>query len=145
EAHRAVKLLIKQVTERSRERNAGLPQIVGQETLIRSLVSAFLIGEHCLLEGLPGLVKTELSKTIAAMLGLVFKRVQFTPDIMPSDLIGRERLGLRDGKPDVLYEPGPIFTNILLADELNRASPKVQSALLEACEERQVSALHRET
>lgn len=141
EAHAAVQLLIQQVTERSRTRDSGMPQIVGQKKLVRRLVSAFLTGEHCLLEGLPGLVKTEVSKTLAAMLGLVFQRIQFTPDMMPSDLISRDRLELVGGQPKIVWEPGPIFTNILLADEINRASSKVQSALLEATEERQVSGL----
>src|ERR1039457_7499385 len=142
EAHRVVIRLIDQVTRRSREDDAKLPRIIGQDRLIRRLVSAFLIGEHCLLEGLPGLVKTEVSKTLAAMLGLVFKRIQFTPDIMPADLIGRDRFEFVNGQPEIKSEPGPVFTNILLADEINRASSKVQSALLEATEERQGGSLH---
>jgi MoxR-like ATPase len=143
-AHEAIKTLLHQVKTRSRTPGSSQPQIVGQDLLIRRLVIAFLIGEHCLLEGLPGLVKTEVSKTIADMLGLVFRRIQFTPDMMPSDLISRERLGnVSAGEDPIEWVPGPIFTNILLADELNRAPSKVQSALLEATEERQVTTLYK--
>src|SRR5260221_8945332 len=147
EAHRAVLTLIRQVTNRSRDECVALPGIVGLDELIRRLVTAFLIGEHCLIEGMPGLVKTELSKTLASMFGLVFRRIQFTSDILPSDLIGRDQLmnETEEGTARVRWQPGPIFTNILLADEINRASPKVQSALLEACEERQVTPMGRHT
>lgn len=143
EAHAAVERLIEQVIQRGR--TAGRPRIVGQKALIRRLVTALILGEHCLLEGHPGLVKTEVSKTVAAMVGLVFHRVQFTPDMMPSEIISRERLVMRDDKPLVRWEPGPIFTNVLLADEINRASSKVQAALLEATAERRVTSLDRGT
>src|SRR3954465_6257114 len=83
-AHKAVMRLQQQVVARSRNPTAGHPGIVGQEQLISRLIGAFVLGEHCLLEGAPGLVKTEVSKTLAAMLGLRFKRIQFTPDLMPS-------------------------------------------------------------
>jgi len=144
QAHDAVSRLTTQVIQRSRDSNASRPQIVGQDKLVRRLISAFIIGEHCLLEGPPGLVKTELSKTIAAMLGLRFKRIQFTPDLMPSDLIGRDKLFSDGTVTRIEWEAGPIFTNILLADEINRASSKLQSALLEATEERQVTVMNRD-
>jgi len=138
-AHRALHILHEQILRRSRDPQSDGPQIVGQQALVRRLVISFLLGEHCLLEGLPGLVKTEVSKTLASMLGLVFRRIQFTPDMMPSDLISRERLKTSAQGVAVVWEPGPIFTNVLLADEINRAPSKVQSALLEATEERQVT------
>ncbi|HEY6764289.1 MAG TPA: AAA family ATPase [Candidatus Sulfotelmatobacter sp.] len=144
EAHDAVSLLRDQIVHRSRDCDPSTPCIVGQEKLIDGLIMALILGEHCLIEGYPGLAKTELSKTMANMLGLVFRRIQFTPDMLPSDLISRERLQMVNGHPATKWEPGPIFTNVLLADEINRASSKLQSALLEATEERQVTTLYEQ-
>jgi MoxR-like ATPase len=143
-AAQAVRLLERQVLAMSRgspSRGCGL---VGMERLVRRLIQAVLLGEHCLIEGYPGLAKTLAAKTLAAMLGLSFQRIQFVPDLMPSDLIQRERLNLDgQGRAVIEWRPGPIFTNLLLADEINRASPKAQAALLEVTEERQVSPLYR--
>jgi MoxR-like ATPase len=145
EAREAIKILQQQVIEINHTIGKVGPKIVGQENLVRRLIQAFIIGEHCLLEGYPGLVKTMLSKTLANMLGLNFKRVQFVPDMMPTDLTHRERLNMAGGQARIDWLPGPIFTNVLLADEINRASPKVQAALLEACEERCVTTLYQGT
>ncbi len=111
--------------------------IVGQDKMIDSLLIGLLCDGHILLEGLPGLAKTTTVNTFAKALGLEFKRVQFTPDLLPSDIIGSEIYDLKSGEFKI--KKGPIFTNILLADEINRAPAKVQSALLEAMAERQVT------
>ena len=111
--------------------------VVGQEGTLSGLVSALLVRGHVLLEGVPGTAKTLLVKTLAAALDLEFKRVQFTPDLMPSDVIGQLIYEARDST--FRFREGPVFTNILLADEINRTPPKTQAALLEAMEERQVS------
>jgi MoxR-like ATPase len=111
--------------------------VVGQEGTLSGLVSALLVRGHVLLEGVPGTAKTLLVKTLAAALDLQFKRVQFTPDLMPSDVIGQLIYEARDST--FRFREGPVFTNILLADEINRTPPKTQAALLEAMEERQVS------
>jgi MoxR-like ATPase len=111
--------------------------VVGQEGTLSGLVSALLVRGHVLLEGVPGTAKTLLVKTLAATLDLQFKRVQFTPDLMPSDVIGQLIYEARDSS--FRFREGPVFTNILLADEINRTPPKTQAALLEAMEERQVS------
>ena len=115
--------------------------IVGQDEVIESLLIVLFSGGHCLLTGAPGLAKTLLVRTIAKILDLDFKRVQFTPDLMPSDITGTEiidedRVG---GHRELRFIPGPIFTHILLADEINRTPPKTQAALLEAMEEKQVT------
>jgi len=111
--------------------------IVGQEKMIDSLLIGLLCDGHILLEGVPGLAKTTTVNTLAKTLGLEFKRVQFTPDLLPSDIIGTE---IYDPKNNAFkVKKGPIFTNLLLADEINRAPAKVQSALLEAMQERQVT------
>jgi len=144
EASDAISLLRKQIVRRSHDCSESTPRIVGQEKLVDGMLMALILGEHCLIEGSPGLVKTEASKTLADMSGLVFRRIQFTPDMLPSDLISRERLELTKGVAAMIWEPGPIFTNVLLADEINRASSKLQSALLEATEERQVTTLYRQ-
>ncbi len=119
---------------------AGLDAaILGQPELTRLTVTAMLAGGHVLLEGLPGLGKTELIKTLAALAGLAHKRIQFTPDLLPSDITGT--LVLQEG-PDgrqLSFRPGPVFTQLLLADEINRASPKTQSALLQAMQEGEVT------
>ncbi len=115
--------------------------IVGQDDVVESLMIVLFTGGHCLLTGAPGLAKTLLVRTIAKILDLDFKRIQFTPDLMPSDITGTEiideaRVG---GHRELRFIPGPIFTNILLADEINRTPPKTQAALLEAMEEKQVT------
>jgi MoxR-like ATPase len=115
--------------------------ILGQETLIRSVVTAALAGGHVLLEGLPGLGKTELVKGLANLLTLEFHRVQFTPDLLPGDITGGHVLQETEHGKDFVFRPGPIFCNVMLADEINRASPKTQSALLEAMAESHVTVL----
>ena len=111
--------------------------IVGQDEMIDSLLIGLLCEGHILLEGIPGLAKTTTINTLAKTLGLEFKRVQFTPDLLPSDIIGTEIYDPKNNEFRV--KKGPIFTNLLLADEINRAPAKVQSALLEAMQERQVT------
>lgn len=116
--------------------------IVGQDQVIEQLLTAMFAGGHCLLVGVPGLAKTLLVKSLADTLSLTFNRVQFTPDLMPSDITGTEVIqedrlsGLREFR----FLPGPIFSNVLLADEINRTPPKTQAALLEAMQEQQVTA-----
>jgi MoxR-like ATPase len=111
--------------------------VVGQDGAVSGLVAALLVRGHVLLEGVPGVAKTLLVKTLAASLALDFKRVQFTPDLMPSDVTGQVIFEQRDGS--FRFRQGPVFTNLLLADEINRTPPKTQAALLESMEERQVS------
>jgi len=111
--------------------------VVGQEGTLSGLVVALLVRGHVLLEGVPGVAKTLLVKTLAATLQLDFRRVQFTPDLMPSDVVGQTIYEQRTG--EFRFREGPLFTNLLLADEVNRTPPKTQAALLEAMEERQVS------
>src|SRR4051794_28670938 len=120
-----------------RVRDEVAKAVVGQERVVTALVVALLVRGHVLLEGVPGVAKTLLVKALAATLDLEFKRLQFTPDLMPSDVIGTTIYEQRTG--DFRFRPGPLFTNLLLADEINRTPPKTQSALLEAMEERQVS------
>ena len=116
--------------------------LLGRQELHRLVLAAILSRGHVLLEGVPGVGKTALVKALARLLGLDFKRVQFTPDLMPGDILGAHILqGSPDGQRDMVFRPGPVFTNILLADEINRASPKTQSALLEAMQERCVTLL----
>jgi len=115
--------------------------LFGQRELIELVVTGVLARGHILLEGLPGLGKTELVKGLARALGLDARRVQFTPDLLPGDITGNPILQeADDGRRVFVFQRGPIFANILLADEINRASPKTQSALLEAMQERRVSA-----
>ena len=113
--------------------------IVGQGDVVELLLVAFFAGGHVLLEGVPGLGKTLLAKSFAKTLGLSFRRLQCTPDLMPADIIGTELVVDRDGRKVFEFSPGPVFTHILLADEINRATPKTQSALLEAMAEQQVT------
>jgi MoxR-like ATPase len=109
--------------------------VVGQEDVVQHLLSALLVNGHVLLEGVPGVAKTLLANAVARALGLEFRRVQFTPDMLPSDLTGT--MTLRGG--ELSFRPGPVFTSVLLADEINRTPPKTQAALLEAMQERQVT------
>ncbi|NND96941.1 MAG: MoxR family ATPase [Pirellulaceae bacterium] len=119
--------------------------IVGQDDTIEQLLAAIFTRGHCLLEGVPGLAKTLMVSTLAEILDVSFKRIQFTPDLMPSDITGTQVLEEDDaGKRSFRFVEGPIFTNILLADEINRTPPKTQAALLEAMQERQVT-VGRET
>ena len=116
--------------------------VVGQEGTLSGLVTALLVGGHVLLEGVPGVAKTLLAKALAASLDLDFARVQFTPDLMPADVLGQLIFtpGQAAGRPgEFRFREGPVFTNLLLADEINRTPPKTQAALLEAMEERQVT------
>ncbi len=113
--------------------------IVGQHEVIEAFLVAFFAGGHVLLEGVPGLGKTLLAKSFAKTLGLTFARVQCTPDLMPADILGTQLIIDRDGRKAFEFSKGPVFTHLLLADEVNRATPKTQSALLEAMEERQVT------
>jgi MoxR-like ATPase len=110
--------------------------IVGQRPLIHQVITCLLAGGNALLEGVPGLGKTVLVKTLARVLHCEFNRVQFTPDLMPADIIGTNILVEDEhGRKELKFQPGPLFTNLLLADEINRATPKTQSALLEAMQE----------
>jgi len=113
--------------------------IVGHDDLIRRVLIAFFAGGHVLLEGVPGLGKTLLVKSLSQALGLSFKRIQFTPDLMPSDIVGTEVLTETSGRREFQFKRGPIFAHVVLADEINRATPKTQSAVLEAMEEKQVT------
>ena len=115
--------------------------LFGQERLIEMVIVGLLARGHILLEGLPGLGKTELVKGLSKALALVSKRVQFTPDLLPGDITGNPVLEEVDGKRRFVFQPGPVFANILLADEINRASPKTQSAMLEAMQERRVTVM----
>ena len=113
--------------------------IVGHDDLIRKVLIAFFAGGHVLLEGVPGLGKTLLVKSLSRALGMSFKRIQFTPDLMPSDIVGTEVLTDTNGRREFQFKQGPIFAHVVLADEINRATPKTQSAVLEAMEEKQVT------
>lgn len=112
-------------------------KIIGQEDMVRKILIGILTGNHILLEGLPGLAKSLTVNTLAQTLGLKFARIQFTPDLLPSDIIGTEIYNEKTG--EFYTKKGPIFANIILADEINRAPAKVQSALLEAMQEKQIT------
>ncbi len=113
--------------------------IVGQEEMLKQMVVALLTNSHGLLEGYPGLAKTLAVKTMSELMDLKFSRIQNTPDLMPSDITGTYIIEEIGGKRNFKFQPGPIFANVVLADEINRATPKTQSALLEAMQERQVT------
>jgi len=115
--------------------------LYGQEELIEAVVTGLLARGHLLLEGLPGLGKTELVKGLSGAIGLQTKRVQFTPDLLPGDITGNPVLQEVDGRRTFVFQPGPLFASLVLADEINRASPKTQSALLEAMQEGHVTVL----
>src|SRR5512134_679215 len=117
--------------------------IVGQDEVIDLILTALFTGGHCLITGVPGLAKTLLIKTLAEILDLSFKRIQFTPDLMPSDITGTEVLDEQHGARMLRFVPGPIFAQIILADEINRTPPKTQAALLEAMQEYHVTAAGR--
>lgn len=113
--------------------------IIGQKEIIRQVLLAMLSGGNVLLEGMPGLGKTMLVRTISQVFSLSFKRIQFTPDLMPSDVTGTNIMVKEDNRNSFRFEKGPIFANLVLADEINRATPKTQSALLEAMQEHTVT------
>jgi MoxR-like ATPase len=118
-------------------------RIIGQREVVDQMLATVFVGGHCLLVGVPGLAKTLMVRTLAGALDLTFKRIQFTPDLMPSDITGTDLVDQApDGRREFRFVPGPVFANIVLADEINRAPPKTQSALLEAMQERQVTVGH---
>ena len=130
----------KEVSELHDRITQGLSQvIVGQEQIVRLLLVSLFARGHCLLVGVPGLAKTLIVRTLSEILQLNFKRIQFTPDLMPADIIGSEILQERERRLEHEYQPGPIFANLILADEINRTPPKTQAALLEAMQERKVT------
>lgn len=118
-------------------KNQMTKTIIGQEEVIEQICLAFLAGGHVILEGVPGLAKTMLARSFAGIIGVDYNRIQFTPDLMPSDIIGTMIYNME--KSEFEYKKGPVFTNILLCDEINRSSPKTQSALLEVMQEEQVT------
>ncbi|WP_395745501.1 AAA family ATPase [Prosthecobacter sp.] len=129
--------VLKQVA-RIREETARV--IVGQDAVVEQMLTALLCRGHCLLVGVPGLAKTLLVSTLGKILGLKFQRIQFTPDLMPTDILGSEVLQEAAGGGRTFnFVPGPIFANLILADEINRTPPKTQAALLEAMQEKQVT------
>src|SRR6187401_749715 len=117
--------------------------IVGQDEVVEQVLIALFTGGHCLITGVPGLAKTLLIKTVADILDLDFKRIQFTPDLMPSDITGTEILDEEQGTRRLRFVKGPIFAQIILADEINRTPPKTQAAMLEAMQEYHVTASGR--
>jgi len=134
--------------DEAREALAGIETevgkvIVGQAEIVRTLVSTVVVGGHVLLEGVPGLGKTLMVRTLKEVLRLNYARIQFTPDLMPADITGTNVIDVRGGEKEYRFEPGPVFTHLLLADEINRAGPKTQSALLQAMEEREVTVFGR--
>jgi MoxR-like ATPase len=120
-------------------RTAVARAVVGNDDVVEEVLVAVFAGGHCLLEGVPGIGKTLLVRTVAAALDLPFSRIQFTPDLMPADVVGTDMLVEKDGATGFEFRRGPIFGNVVLADEVNRATPKTQSALLQAMEEREVT------
>jgi MoxR-like ATPase len=135
--------VLKSRIERFRQVHTGIVSqvrrvIVGQEEVLEQVLIGLFVGGHCLITGLPGTAKTLLVRTLSQTLGLVFRRIQFTPDLMPSDITGTDIIeeDTSNGRRTWTFVPGPIFGNILLADEINRTPPKTQSALLEAMQER---------
>jgi MoxR-like ATPase len=130
----------KKVTELATSLETELGRlIVGQKELLRDTVIALIGGGHILLEGVPGLGKTMLVRSLGQALDLTFSRIQFTPDLMPADIVGTNIIREDSGRREFEYQPGPIFASLVLADEVNRATPKTQSALLEAMQERTVT------
>jgi MoxR-like ATPase len=125
----------------ARKLRSGLREVIyGQDEVVESVVTALIAGGHVLLEGAPGLGKTQIIRTLSTLVAGSFSRIQFTPDLMPSDVLGTSLVNTTaSGAKEMVYRPGPIFANLVLADEINRATPKAQSALLEAMAERTVS------
>src|SRR5947207_6944335 len=113
--------------------------IVGRTDIVHGILTCLFVGGHALLEGVPGLGKTLLVRTLSQVLDLHFNRVQFTPDLMPSDIIGTNIISEVEGQRVFTFQPGPLFAQIVLADEINRATPKTQSALLEAMQEHSIT------
>jgi MoxR-like ATPase len=133
-------LSVEQFADRARAIEAEVKSvIVGQDDLVRQTLICLIANGHALLEGVPGLGKTMLVKTVADVIDCSFNRIQFTPDLMPADIVGTNILVEEGGQRHFRFQPGPVFANLLLADEINRATPKTQSALLEAMQEQQVS------
>lgn len=131
-----IKGVLEKIGECKREIGKG---IVGQKDIIDGVLMGIFAGGNILLEGVPGLGKTQLVKTLSKVLNLSFSRIQFTPDLMPADVVGTNIIVNEEGVNKFKFEKGPVFTNLLLADEINRATPKTQSALLEAMQERTVT------
>jgi len=133
---------VEQIKEARERIGAELSKvIVGQEDVIEHLIIAVLSGGHCLITGAPGLAKTLLVKSLTELFNLKFQRIQFTPDLMPADITGTEILQQTDGERKMVFVKGPIFANMILADEINRTPPKTQAALLEAMQEHHVTAV----
>ena len=132
--------LIQEMIDKVKNAEAEIGKgIIGQRDIIRQVMLAILSDGNVLLEGVPGLGKTELVKTISKVMSTSFSRIQFTPDLMPADVTGTNLIIKQDGNNVFQFEPGPIFANIVLGDEINRATPKTQSALLEAMQEKTVT------
>ena len=113
--------------------------IVGQTQVLRQVIAAIFAGGHCLMEGVPGLAKTAMVTAVSETMDLSFKRIQFTPDLMPSDITGTNIIDESPGKREFRFVRGPLFAQIILADEINRTPPKTQAAMLEAMQEKQVT------
>ena len=141
----AAEIGLEQFSEIARRIEAEIGKvIVGQDEVVRSALICVLAGRHALLEGLPGLGKTMLIRTLGDVLDLKFSRIQFTPDLMPADIVGTDILEEgEDGRREFRFQAGPIFANLVLADEINRATPKTQSAMLEAMQEKTVTVAGR--
>src|ERR1044072_9119638 len=141
EAQTAERQTVEQtITSRAQIQSELAKVIVGQKEVIEQLLIALFAGGHCLISGAPGLAKTLLVKSIAQIFHLKFQRVQFTPDLMPADITGTEILQESGEGRRMTFVPGPVFANMILADEINRTPPKTQAALLEAMQEHQVTA-----
>ena len=131
EFHRSKQLILEEISR----------HIVGQRDVVEQMLAAILTRGHCLLVGVPGLAKTLMVSTLARITSLSFKRIQFTPDLMPSDITGTNVIDeLPDGRREFRFVRGPVFANIVLADEINRTPPKTQAALLQAMQEREVTS-----
>ncbi len=141
----AAEIGLEQFSEIARSIEAEVGKvIVGQQEVVRSTLICMLAGGHALLEGVPGLGKTMLIRTLGDVLNLKFSRIQFTPDLMPADIVGTDILEeTEDGRREFRFQAGPIFANLVLADEINRATPKTQSAMLEAMQEKTVTVAGR--
>jgi MoxR-like ATPase len=137
--HEAKEAVERFVTTFDRIRDEIGKFIVGQREIVEHVLLAVVSGGHVLLEGVPGLGKTALVNTLAKTLHLKFRRIQFTPDLLPADVVGTQVFAERDGHKQLVFQPGPVFCNVLLADEINRATPKTQSALLETMQEKSVT------